>query len=1071
MKKIFTLVVAILAMTLCAKAQVVFSDDFESYAAFTVDPAGSWTYYDVDGASTYGLNGATWTNQYYVGSGIVMNPSQVDPSQSASWAPYSGNQFFAVWDAVPSEIVSGTTTNDWLVTPELTLTDAAIVSFYAREVVATYGPEVVRVLYSTTTNAMSAFTEIQTLSVSAVEWTEYTFSIPANAKYVAINVVSDDVFGFFMDDFSISYVPTEPTIQVPTTMNFATIMASNTAVLQTNVVAYNLTSAITATTTAPFAVSADGTTFATTATLPQAGGTLYVQYAPTAAGLDNGTVELESGSASATIALTGSAFECGIPTIPYFTDFTTDLNDCWTIIDANGDGDGTYGQFSFVPASGYAQYMYNSESSADDWLISPSFTFTGEEVASFDYAVSYPETFQVLALGEDTIPLTQVITTSTSATQNLDLTNLYGEYQLAIHCTSDADQYYLRISNFNVDAVGEGSLTVIGDTMDFNIIANGSVSNPQIFIVETTNLPEDVTISTVAPFEVSLDGITFAATATLPATTEMFTEDTVYVRFAPTTVGTFSENVTIATTILNQTLVVMGESVDCSEGIADFPFEYDFNTGIYPPVCWTVNDEANFSGIALDETGTDKGIIVLALDRLVTPEIHSENALMVSIEHMSYAAATGETPTASTFRIGYSSTNTDPASFSWLAETEVSMDWFDTYTTPVPAGTKYVAIDLVTLGTYLYWGFFEVEDYVIFDNFSLTELNEPVLMVADETMNFGNVVYGGVVDMSTSVVAALLTDPIAVSTTANFEVSTDGNTYAASTTLPVDGGTLFVRYNPAAAGSHTGTVTLTSGSATATIALTANSYTCDAITTFPFVEDFAETSTTRGCWEIVDANEDGNTIFFNYLTLADESTMPVAGYLYSEIENANDWLISPELVLPANMQASFDYLTAGSYGPEAYSVYVIPAGQTYETATNVVPTQTVDNTDFATQVVDLAAYANQTIRVAIKAESEADKYWIVFSNFTVCTAGTGIQEVANNSTVVYPNPANNVINVNSTSNINSVEVYTIAGQKVADYTANGTQAAISVSNLSNGMYLMKINTENGASVKKFNVVR
>lgn len=1070
MKKIFTLVVALFVMTFCAKAQVVFSDDFENYTAFTVDPTGSWTYYDVDGASTYGLNGATWTNQYYVGSGIVMNPSQVSPSQSANWAPHSGNQFFAVWDAVPSEIVTGTTTNDWIVTPELTLTDAAIVSFYAREVVNTYGPEEVRVLYSTTTNAMSAFTELQTLSVSEVEWTEHTFNIPANTKYVAINVVSDDVFGFFMDDFTIFYQPTEPTIQVPATMNFATIMATTTATMQTNVVAYNLTSAITATTAAPFAVSADGNTWSTTASLAAAGGTLYVQYAPTAAGIDNGTVELESGSASATITLTGSAFECGIASIPYFTDFSTSLNDCWTIIDANGDGDGTYGQFSFVPASGYAQYMYNDESSADDWLISPTFELTGEQVASFDYAVSYPETFQVFALGEDTIPLTQVITTSTSATQNLDLTNLSGEYAIGIHCTSDMDMYYLRISNFTVDAVSEGSLTVIGDTMDFRVLPNGSISAPQAFIVKTTNLSEDVTISTVAPFEVSLNGTTFATTATLAATTDMFTEDTVYVRFAPITVDVFSENVTIATTSFSETLAVVGESIDCSEGIATLPFVYDFNTGVYPPTCWTVNDEDNFDGIQLDETGEDFGLIVLDLDRLVTPEIHSENALLVSIDHMSYAAATGEAPTASTFRIGYSSTNTDPASFSWLGETEVSMNWFDTYTTPVPAGTKYVAIDLVTLGTYLYWGIMEVADYIIFDNFTLNELDEPLLTVSDEAMNFGSVIYGATSVKTTTVTAALLTSPITVAAPANFEVSADGNAFAATATLPVDGGTLYVKYNPTAAGSHSGTVTLTSDALTANIAVSGNAIDCSTPVALPFVEDFEAELTD--CWSNIDNDGDG---FTWAMESVGEAHTGVGCYSSSSwfsqmVLYPDNWLITPQLAIPAQ-GASVGWWVAAQDADYPDDHYEVMVSQTLNLADFVsVYEETISTDAWTERNVNLSQFAGQNVYIAFVHNECSDVFRMKIDDITVA-AGTGIQEVANNSTVIYPNPANNVINVNSTSNINGVEIYTIAGQKVANYTANGTQTAISVSNLSNGMYLMKINTENGTSVQKFNVVR
>lgn len=863
--------------------------------------------------------------------------------------------------------------------------------------------------------------------------------------------------------------PTEPTIETVESLTLPTVPVGTMANGQITVNGYLLTDGITASATAPFAVSADGTNFGTTATLPQTGGTLYIQYDASTAGPVSGTITLTSaGATDVTVDVDANAIDCDNTAIPYFTDFSTSLNDCWTVIDANADGN----TFTFVTASSYAQYKYSTTSAADDWLISPIFEFTGAEVASFDYSASasYPERFQVFALGTDTVQLTSVIDAVSTTTQNIDLTSLNGEYAIGIHCISDTDMYYLRITNFNVEEVSEGSLTVVGDTMDFNILPNGAVSAPQAFLIQTTNFSEDVTISANAPFEVSLDGTTFAATATIPATTAMFTEDTVYVRFAPTTVDVFNDEVTITSTSTENALVVMGESVDCSEGIADFPFVYDFNTGTYPPTCWTVNNEENFDGIQLDETGEDFGLIVLDLDRLVTPEIHSENALLVSIDHMSYAAATGETPTASTFRIGYSSTNTDPASFQWGAETELSMNWFDTYTTPVPAGTKYVAIDVVTLGTYLYWGIFEVADYAIFDNFTLTELDEPLLIVSDEAMNFGSVIYGATSVKTTTVTAALLTSPITVAAPANFEVSADGNAYAASTTLPVDGGTLYVKYNPTAAGSHTGTVTLTSDALTANIAVSGNAIDCSTPTALPFVEDFEAELTD--CWSNIDNDGDG---FAWAMESVGEAHTGVGCYSSSSwfsqmVLYPDNWLITPQLAIPAQGAYVGWWVAAqdADYPDDHYEVMV---SQTLNLADFVsVYEETISTDAWTERNVNLSQFAGQNVYIAFVHNECSDVFRMKIDDITVA-AGTGIQEVANNSTVIYPNPANNVINVNSTSNINSVEVYTIAGQKVANYTANGTQAAISVSNLSNGMYLMKINTENGASVKKFNVVR
>ena len=112
MKKIFTLFVALFAMTICAKAQIV--DGFEDYDAFTVDPAGFWTFYDGDGAQTYGYNSVNFPNTSYTGACIVFNPSQTNPSVEDSQGAHSGSQFLAFFNAMGNPVP---TTNDWIISP------------------------------------------------------------------------------------------------------------------------------------------------------------------------------------------------------------------------------------------------------------------------------------------------------------------------------------------------------------------------------------------------------------------------------------------------------------------------------------------------------------------------------------------------------------------------------------------------------------------------------------------------------------------------------------------------------------------------------------------------------------------------------------------------------------------------------------------------------------------------------------------------------------------------------------------------------------------------------------------
>lgn len=199
MKKLLSFV-AVLFAVVAVNAQI--TEDFESYEAFSVDPAGIWTFYDGDGGSTYGFQSVTVPNLPYTGAAFIMNPSMTNPEITDSQAAHGGNQYLAMFNSEPSSIVTGSTTNDWIISPALT--NATSLSFYARELTDQYGSETMRILYSTTTNDPEAFQLIQQENVSTTEWTEYTYNLPEGTKYVAINCTSDDVFALYIDDITIN---------------------------------------------------------------------------------------------------------------------------------------------------------------------------------------------------------------------------------------------------------------------------------------------------------------------------------------------------------------------------------------------------------------------------------------------------------------------------------------------------------------------------------------------------------------------------------------------------------------------------------------------------------------------------------------------------------------------------------------------------------------------------------------------------------------------------------------------------------------------------------------------------
>lgn len=234
MKKALSFVAALFAVV-ALNAQI--TDDFEGYAAFSVDPTdGFWTFYDGDGGSTYGFSGITFENAYYTGAAIILNGNDV-PEIGENYPAHSGNQFLAMFNAVP-ESQGGdegvTNTNDWMISGELT--NATSLSFYARELTTNYGAETMRVLYSTTTNDPSAFQLIQQESVNSAEWTEYSYTLPAGTKYVAINCTSTDVFALFIDDVTIN---AQSSVADHTTSTFSIYPNPATTVLNVNVEGYN----------------------------------------------------------------------------------------------------------------------------------------------------------------------------------------------------------------------------------------------------------------------------------------------------------------------------------------------------------------------------------------------------------------------------------------------------------------------------------------------------------------------------------------------------------------------------------------------------------------------------------------------------------------------------------------------------------------------------------------------------------------------------------------------------------------------------------------------------------------
>ena len=183
--------------------QEVYEDYFDTYTDFVLAFA-PWTQHDGDNRTTYGFQDVNFTNEGYTGSYIIFNPASTSPAlTSSSYAPYSGGKYAACFAATTPP------NNDWLISPALNFGDSPRISFFAKSATDQYGKERFKVLYSTTGNAYSNFTNYLAGSATTyveapTEWTLYEYDLPACANtvaYVAIQCVSNDAFILMVDDF------------------------------------------------------------------------------------------------------------------------------------------------------------------------------------------------------------------------------------------------------------------------------------------------------------------------------------------------------------------------------------------------------------------------------------------------------------------------------------------------------------------------------------------------------------------------------------------------------------------------------------------------------------------------------------------------------------------------------------------------------------------------------------------------------------------------------------------------------------------------------------------------------
>lgn len=175
------------------------SDDIESYPDWIIDGIGDWTTVDRDHDITYFINNNyEYPNRIEPKAWQVCNASTLGIDIWDEGTPHSGNKMLM---AIANQ---NYVNDDWLISPQLNGMSQTI-RFYAKTFTTQNTPnERLRVLYSLTDTDPANFIKIHLADYIEVpdSWTEYSYHVPQEAKYFAINCVSDNAFALFIDDLS-----------------------------------------------------------------------------------------------------------------------------------------------------------------------------------------------------------------------------------------------------------------------------------------------------------------------------------------------------------------------------------------------------------------------------------------------------------------------------------------------------------------------------------------------------------------------------------------------------------------------------------------------------------------------------------------------------------------------------------------------------------------------------------------------------------------------------------------------------------------------------------------------------
>ena len=240
---------------------------------------------------------------------------------------------------------------------------------------------------------------------------------------------------------------------------------------------------------------------------------------------------------------------------------------------------------------------------------------------------------------------------------------------------------------------------------------------------------------------------------------------------------------------------------------------------------------------------------------------------------------------------------------------------------------------------------------------------------------------------------------------------------------------------------------------------------------------------TGGTSDFTVANNDADTLVFGFynftsstatwlnplaVSAGSASWTPANGAL-----SPDNLLISPEIdlstasgTITASWDASTVETTADGYYAEHYAMYAFAS--TADVANILTATPLFEETLAAgdavfSESVDISSFAGGNVVLVIRHYNCTDMNLFVVDNFSV----DQVLSIAENTITaeVYPNPANDVLNVTTSGKADRVSILSLDGKVVSSQEMNGTSATVNVAGLNSGAYIYEVTAADGSAVR------